>query len=99
MLFQEREDYIFSCNRWLATGEDDGQICRELVPVNKFEFERRKSRRLTRKMSTSSSKGDTIDLEQKGEDFDIICLGMFVLDTSMDYTLRTKNIRLLKFGQ
>lgn len=33
----EEEDcnYIFPCNRWLAKGEDDGQIVRELVPYDK----------------------------------------------------------------
>lgn len=27
--------YFFPCQRWLATDEDDGQIARELVPVDK----------------------------------------------------------------
>lgn len=27
-------NYIFPCNRWLAKGEDDGQIIRELVPFD-----------------------------------------------------------------
>ena len=26
--------YYFPCNRWLAVDEDDGQIARELVPVD-----------------------------------------------------------------
>ena len=27
-------NYLFMCNRWLARDEDDGQIVRELVPVD-----------------------------------------------------------------
>jgi len=27
-------NYIFPCNRWLAKGEDDGQIIRELIPYD-----------------------------------------------------------------
>jgi len=27
--------YYFACQRWLAIGEDDGQIARVLVPVDK----------------------------------------------------------------
>ena len=27
-------NYLFVCNRWLARDEDDGQIVRELVPVD-----------------------------------------------------------------
>jgi hypothetical protein len=26
--------YFFNCQRWLATDKDDGQISRELVPVD-----------------------------------------------------------------
>lgn len=26
--------YFFPCKRWLATDEDDGQLARELVPVD-----------------------------------------------------------------
>ncbi|XP_033751254.1 lipoxygenase homology domain-containing protein 1-like isoform X2 [Pecten maximus] len=32
---KKRQTFYFLCQRWLATGEDDGQICRELVPVDK----------------------------------------------------------------
>lgn len=27
-------NYLFVCNRWLARDEEDGQIVRELVPVD-----------------------------------------------------------------
>lgn len=27
-------NYLFVCNRWLARDEDDGQIVRELVPMD-----------------------------------------------------------------
>ena len=49
----------------MATSEGDGQICRELVTVDKSEFERRKSRRMSRSGSRASL-GDSVDLEQKG---------------------------------
>eukprot|EP00794_Sanderia_malayensis_P016965 gene16965-18674_t len=63
---RENRHYTFPCMRWLSTNEDDGQICRELVPVDKVEFERRKSRRMTRSGSKSSLQAaGTIDLEQK----------------------------------
>ncbi|XP_071954737.1 lipoxygenase homology domain-containing protein 1-like [Antedon mediterranea] len=31
---EETTKYMFVCNRWLARGEDDGQIVRELVPTD-----------------------------------------------------------------
>ncbi|XP_074659812.1 lipoxygenase homology domain-containing protein 1-like [Tubulanus polymorphus] len=31
---KSKEVYFFPCQRWLAIGEDDGQISRELVPVD-----------------------------------------------------------------
>uniref|UniRef100_A0A8C9SD10 Lipoxygenase homology PLAT domains 1 n=1 Tax=Scleropages formosus TaxID=113540 RepID=A0A8C9SD10_SCLFO len=31
---KEESTYYFPCNRWLAVDEDDGQIARELVPVD-----------------------------------------------------------------
>ena len=67
---QSESEYIFPCNRWLSKTEDDGALSRELVAVDKQEFERRRQRSLQRKQSlkrSSSVAGDNIDLEQKGE--------------------------------
>ena len=36
-------NYLFACNRWLARDEDDGQIVRELVPVDSSGKPRRGS--------------------------------------------------------
>lgn len=36
-------NYLFVCNRWLARDEDDGQIVRELVPVDSSGKPRRGS--------------------------------------------------------
>ena len=36
-------NYLFVCNRWLARDEDDGQIVRELVPVDASGKPRRSS--------------------------------------------------------
>ena len=51
--------YFFPCQKWLATNKEDGQIARELVPVDKS---------LMRKMSAKDIRGvrDEIALETKG---------------------------------
>lgn len=36
-------NYLFVCNRWLARDEDDGQIVRELVPMDSSGKPRRGS--------------------------------------------------------
>lgn len=36
-------NYLFVCNRWLARDEDDGQIVRELVPMDSSGKPRRSS--------------------------------------------------------
>jgi len=51
--------YYFPCKRWLAVDEDDGQIARELVPVD--EAFMRKGDDDDEESST------TLGLEQKGE--------------------------------
>lgn len=61
----------FPCGRWLATSEDDGQICRELVAVDLegFQLERQRSmkRRSTlRRKPSEVSIIDGVDLESKG---------------------------------
>jgi len=63
----------FPCGRWLATSEDDGQICRELVAVDleEFKLERQRSikRRSTlRRKSSDVSVVDGVDLESKGNE-------------------------------
>lgn len=59
------ENYVFPCNRWLATSEDDGQICRELVAVNERALQLERKRTLSRKASVVSN-ADGVDLEAKG---------------------------------
>ncbi|XP_056097903.1 lipoxygenase homology domain-containing protein 1 isoform X1 [Rhinichthys klamathensis goyatoka] len=48
--------YYFPCNRWLAVDEDDGQIARELVPVDEA---------FMRKDEDEEESGATLGLEQK----------------------------------
>lgn len=51
--------YYFPCQRWLAVEEDDGQIARELVPVDEA---------FVKKDSENSGQSPaTLGLEQKGE--------------------------------
>ena len=59
------ENYVFPCNRWLATSEDDGQICRELVVVDERARKLERRRMLSRKGSVISNV-DGVDLEAKG---------------------------------
>lgn len=48
--------YYFPCNRWLAVEEDDGQIARELVPVDEA---------FMRKDEDEEGTGPALGLEQK----------------------------------
>ncbi|KAG9270638.1 lipoxygenase homology domain-containing protein 1-like [Astyanax mexicanus] len=48
--------YYFPCNRWLAVDEDDGQIARELVPVDEA---------FMKKDEDEEGSGATLGLEQK----------------------------------
>uniref|UniRef100_A0A3Q2XV35 Lipoxygenase homology PLAT domains 1 n=1 Tax=Hippocampus comes TaxID=109280 RepID=A0A3Q2XV35_HIPCM len=52
--------YYFPCNRWLAVDEDDGQIARELVPVDEA---------FMKKDEDGEGGGATLGLEQKGNSF------------------------------
>ncbi|KAL8614278.1 hypothetical protein ACOMHN_007616 [Nucella lapillus] len=56
---KRKKRYFFPCQRWLATGKDDGQICRELVPVDAAL-----KRKLSRKESSTAIR-DQIGLETK----------------------------------
>ena len=56
---------MFLCNRWLATSEDDGQICRELGAVDDRAVRLQRKRSLSRKASVVSNV-DGVDLEAKG---------------------------------
>ncbi|KAM9858421.1 lipoxygenase homology domain-containing protein 1 [Aulostomus maculatus] len=53
---KEDTTYYFPCNRWLAVDEDDGQIARELVPVDEA---------FMRKDEDEEGTGATLGLEQK----------------------------------
>lgn len=48
--------YYFPCNRWLAVDEDDGQIARELVPVDEA---------FMKKDEDEEGTSTTLGLEQK----------------------------------
>lgn len=51
--------YFFPCKRWLAIDEDDGQLARELVPVDEA---------FMRKGDDDEEDSEaTLGLEQKGE--------------------------------
>lgn len=51
--------YFFPCKRWLAVDEDDGQLARELVPVDEA---------FMRKGEDDEEDSEaTLGLEQKGE--------------------------------
>lgn len=51
--------YFFPCKRWLAVDEDDGQLARELVPVDEA---------FMRKGDDDEEDSEaTLGLEQKGE--------------------------------
>ncbi|XP_056274884.1 lipoxygenase homology domain-containing protein 1 isoform X1 [Pseudoliparis swirei] len=53
---KEDTTYYFPCTRWLAVDEDDGQIARELVPVDEA---------FMRKDEDEEGTGATLGLEQK----------------------------------
>ncbi|KAJ3604053.1 hypothetical protein NHX12_028794 [Muraenolepis orangiensis] len=53
---KEDVTYYFPCNRWLAVDEDDGQIARELVPVDEAFMKRN---------DEDEDSGATLGLEQK----------------------------------
>ena len=52
--------YYFPCKRWLAIDEDDGQIARELVPVDEAFMKKGDD-------EDEEDAGATLGLEQKGE--------------------------------
>lgn len=60
-MYIDSSSYLFPCQRWLATDKDDGQISRELVPVDMSL-----KRKLSRKDSSSALRNE-IALEIKGK--------------------------------
>lgn len=62
--------YYFPCNRWLAVDEDDGQIARELVPVDEA---------FMKKDEDEEGTGPALGLEQK-------CNTAFILEEGHDKT-------------
>lgn len=58
--------YYFPCQRWLAVEEDDGQIARELVPVDEA---------FVKKDSENEGQSPaTLGLEQKGGIYMFFCI-------------------------
>lgn len=51
--------YFFPCKRWLAVDEDDGQLARELVPVDEAFMKKGDD--------DEEDSEATLGLEQKGE--------------------------------
>lgn len=51
--------YFFPCKRWLAVDEDDGQLARELVPVDEAFMKKGDD--------DDEDSETTLGLEQKGE--------------------------------
>lgn len=58
--------YFFPCKRWLAVDEDDGQLARELVPVD--EAFMRKGDDDDDEDEDEEESEATLGLEQKGEE-------------------------------
>lgn len=52
--------YFFPCKRWLAVDEDDGQLARELVPVDEAFMKKGDD-------DDEEDSETTLGLEQKGE--------------------------------
>ena len=52
--------YFFPCKRWLAVDEDDGQLARELVPVDEAFMKKGDD-------DDEEDSEATLGLEQKGE--------------------------------
>jgi hypothetical protein len=57
--------YVFPCDRWLATNEDDGQISRDLPALTSEDYNAEQKRKMTRRQS-SKALVDALDLESKG---------------------------------
>lgn len=57
--------YVFPCDRWLATNEDDGQISRDLPALTSEDYNAEQKRKMTRRQS-SKALVDSLDLESKG---------------------------------
>ena len=53
--------YYFLCQKWLAVGKDDGQISRELIPVDKSVLEK------SGKSGKKDSARQDVALEIKGK--------------------------------
>ncbi|XP_071500737.1 lipoxygenase homology domain-containing protein 1-like [Diadema antillarum] len=60
--------YYFPCQRWLATNRDDGQIARELIPVEKEVIARALQRR---KSSTSIREDIGLELKSTMQTFNV----------------------------
>ncbi|CAB4019689.1 lipoxygenase homology domain-containing 1-like, partial [Paramuricea clavata] len=56
--------YVFPCDRWLATNEDDGQISRDLPALTSEDYNAEQKRKMTRRQS-SKALVDSLDLESK----------------------------------
>lgn len=56
--------YFFPCKRWLAIDEDDGQLARELVPVDEAFMKKGDD-------DDEEESEATLGLEQKGESNDM----------------------------
>lgn len=59
------QQYVFPCDRWLATSEDDGQISRDLPALTPQDYYAEQKRKMTRRQS-SKALVDPLDLESKG---------------------------------
>nr|KAG5694176.1 hypothetical protein BaRGS_016022 [Batillaria attramentaria] len=90
---KRKKNYFFPCQRWLATDKDDGQISRELVPVDAAL-----KRKLSRKDSATAIR-DEIGLETKGKMFlksSLTNKNKFERKQMDEFVLETVNIGDLK---
>ncbi|XP_071795423.1 lipoxygenase homology domain-containing protein 1-like [Asterias amurensis] len=83
--------YYFPCQRWLATGKDDGQISRDLIPVEKEVIERSLSRR-----KSSTSLREEIALEAKAS---METYHVFVTTSDVRGAGTDANVYIVLFGE
>uniref|UniRef100_A0A8C4HE08 Lipoxygenase homology domains 1b n=1 Tax=Dicentrarchus labrax TaxID=13489 RepID=A0A8C4HE08_DICLA len=79
--------YFFPCNRWLAVDEDDGQIARELVPVDEA---------FLRKDEDEEGTGAALGLEQKSMS---TTYTLKVKTGEKDYAGTDANVFAILFGE
>ncbi|OCT98891.1 hypothetical protein XELAEV_180111243mg, partial [Xenopus laevis] len=97
-IVDEKDDtkYFFPCQRWLAVDEDDGQIARQLVPVNEAFMKKDEDEGQDQSLAT-------LGLEQKAKMFELldfsedIRIALFLSDNIRIAQFFLENIRISQF--